>query len=100
MKVVVVHSSWACGDAEPISGSQEINVTPENAPLIAGAKSAGAIKILDASDSELALLDGHVQTQEDGETAYETAVASGDWAASEGSATLTNAEGAAEVLFE
>lgn len=83
MKIEVVYSTWgvgdeASGDAHVFKGgAQEVELTPALAPFIAGGAAAGVCRVLEATDEEQALLDGHVQSQEDGEAAYEAATAEG-----------------------
>lgn len=80
MRISVVYSRWgADGFDEPLHGGEHDleGVTAEQARSIAGAHAAGAVEVLDASPEEEKLLDGHVQTQADGEAALEAAM--GDW---------------------
>lgn len=82
MKVKVVYSLWAAdGFAEPLYGGVHDleDVTEEQARSIAGARSAGVVEVVEATDDELALLEPHVQSQEDGEAAYAAAQESGRW---------------------
>lgn len=79
MKVDVLHAECGLGDEVLVGGPQDVVVTAENAPLLAGAAAAGALNIVEASDEERSLLDGHVQAQEDGEAAYAAAQADGTW---------------------
>lgn len=82
MKVRVIYSVWgADGFDEPFGGGvHELeDVTEEQARSIASAAAAGAVEVIDASKAERSLLDGHVQSQEDGEAAYAAAQESGAW---------------------
>jgi hypothetical protein len=90
MLVEAAHSVVALGDHVLRGGENVLEVTAENAPLVAGAEAAGTIRVLEATDAERALLDGHVESQEDGEAAYDAAVADGRWA--EGQAVELAAE--------
>jgi exosome complex RNA-binding protein Rrp42 (RNase PH superfamily) len=96
MRVEVIHSQFGLGpDVVLVGGSNDVGVTVENAPLLAGAASAGALLIVDATDDERALLAGHVQSQEDGEAAYAEAQADGRW--HEGQAVQHELDEAAHV---
>lgn len=80
MKVRVVYSVWgADGFDRPLAGGDHEleDVTAEQARSIAGAAAAGVVEVLDATDAERALLEGHVESQEDGEAAQ--AAAMGEW---------------------
>lgn len=104
-KINVIYSLWGIGavDDEPgivlSGGEQEVEIvaaigdggvavagdaeTETLAQLpadhLAAGEAAGVVEIVDATDEERALLDGHVQSQEDGERAYLDAQDSGDW---------------------
>lgn len=88
MKFEVIHAQWAVedranADAEPVSVvfpggvHDDVKLTKKSAPVFAAAEAAGSIVIHDVTDAERQLLDGHVQSQEDGEAAL--AEAMGDW---------------------
>lgn len=82
MKVRVIYSVWgADGFDEPLHGGEHDlgDLTEEQARSVAGGYYGGALEIVDATKAERALLEPHVQTQEDGEKAYDAAVESGDW---------------------
>lgn len=80
MTFEVLHSQWAA-DGEVFAGGvhEILKPTPEFLSLLAGAEAAGCVVVLDVSEQHRAKLDKHVQSQEDGEAAYASAVASGDW---------------------
>lgn len=85
-KIEVVYGVWGFGATEDSEGTvldggthDDFEVTAENAPYLAAGESAGVVRILDASDDERGLLEGHVQTQADGEAAYVAAQESGAW---------------------
>jgi hypothetical protein len=88
-KIEVVYGVWGFGatedkEATVLDGGlhEDFEITAENAPYIAAAASEQAgpvIRILEVSDAEAKLLDGHVESQEDGEAAYEAAQADGSW---------------------
>lgn len=80
MKLKVVYSQWgADGFDEPLGGGQHDleDVTEEQARSIAGAAATGVVEVLDATAAEKKLLEGHVQSQEDGEAAFDAA--QGEW---------------------
>lgn len=82
MKLKVVYMLWgADGFDEPLGGGTHDleDVTEEQARSIAGAAASGVVEVLEASKAEQKLLDGHVQSQEDGEAAWQAAFESGDW---------------------
>lgn len=80
-RINIVYSVWGAeGFDEPFSGGvQTVEVTPAFAPILAGAVNARVVELVDPSDELLALLDGHVETQEVSDAAYEEAVQSGAW---------------------
>lgn len=79
MRVEVLTAEHGLGDDVLQGGSNDVVVTAANAPLIAGAVAAGVLLVSDATDDERALLDGHVESQEDGEAAYAAAQKDGSW---------------------
>lgn len=80
MKFGVTISKWGADDAAVFEGGvHELDLTPELAPVFAGAAAAGSIEILETTPAEDELLAGHVQSQVDGEAAYEAAQADGSW---------------------
>lgn len=85
-KIEGVYSQWGYGaegdsEGEILTGGlhEDFEITKENAAHIAGGESAGAVRILEASDAERALLEGHVESQEDSEAAYDAAQKDGSW---------------------
>ena len=103
MKVSAVYSLVAVGDHVFEGGENDLEVTAEIAPLVAGAVSAGSLVVVEATDAELALLEGHVQSQEDGEAEYEKAVGDGRWhegQAIQAAAEEADREAAAKIEIE
>lgn len=70
-------SEWVANGQSFPAGTQEIEVTKELAPALAHAVSLGHVSLEDPHEKLLAALDGHVQSQEDGEAAHEEA--KGEW---------------------
>lgn len=80
MKIEVVYSSWSAEDERYDGGvHDDVKVTKGNAPTFAAAEAAGVIVIVEASRAERQLLKAHVQSQEDGEAAYEQMQKEGRW---------------------
>jgi hypothetical protein len=80
VKIRVVYSLWgADGFDEPFGGGiHELeSLTVAQARSIAGAEAAGVVEVVEATDEERQVLDPHVQSQEDGEAAWQAA--QGDW---------------------
>lgn len=70
----VVYSVWGGGDKSYAGGiHSEENPSEELLRHLAGAEAAGVVNVLEASDAARAAMSGHVQSQEDGEAAYEAA---------------------------
>jgi hypothetical protein len=85
-KIEVVYGVWGFGATEDSEATvldgglhEDFEVTKENAPYLAAGEAAGAVRIVEVSDAEAKLLDGHVESQEDSEKAYEAAQADGRW---------------------
>lgn len=102
MKIEVVYSIWGvgddvAGDAQVFNGGvQDVRVVESSAEYknaggrdaspraiearyLAAGEAAGTIVIVEATDAETAQLEGHVESQEDSEAAYEAAVEAGTW---------------------
>lgn len=82
MKIEVLHSRWGYEDDVYEGGAREIE-KPSKA-LLAGIAAAAAapdppLRVVSASKDERAAMEGAVQSQEDGESAYAKAQASGEW---------------------
>ena len=79
MKLEVLTAHWAADDNVFEGGVHEdVKLTRKLAPLVAGAEAAGVI-VVTASREERKLLGGHVESQADGEKAYERAQKTGRW---------------------
>lgn len=79
MKITVVYSIWGAGEDEFVGGTHDVKLTKKTAPLFAGGEAAGSIIVEECSDDERALLDGHVESQEDSEAKLAEAQADGRW---------------------
>lgn len=89
MQIEVVYTVWGAEDTVFQGGVHELSATEcacgvthgeptaDLLRLIAGAEATGSVNVLDYADSERTTLDSHVQSQEEGETAY--AAAQGEW---------------------
>lgn len=76
----VLTTYWGADDEVFTGGVHEVaKPSPDFLRLVAGAEAAGSVVVLEASDQHRAKLDAAVQSQDDGEAAYDAAVASGDW---------------------
>jgi hypothetical protein len=79
MKFEVVHTVWGADDEVFGGGVHEVaKPTAAFLRLLAGAEAAGSVVILDAAGHRKKL-DGHVQSQAQGEKAYAAAQRSGAW---------------------
>jgi hypothetical protein len=80
VRIEVVHAHWGAEDEVYERGEHELaKPSKKLLRLIAGAEAAGAVVVHVATAAERKLLDGHLQSQADGEAAYKKAVADGDW---------------------
>lgn len=80
MKIEVFNAQWGAGDdVFPGGVHEDVHLTSELAPLVAGAAAAGAIAVLEATEDEQLMLHGHVESDEISQDAYDTAMANGDW---------------------
>lgn len=80
MRFEVVHSVWGADDEVFGGGVHEVaKPTNKLLALLAGAEAAGVVVVLEATDAERGKLDKGVQSQDDGEAAYEKAQADGSW---------------------
>lgn len=79
MQIEVLTTVWGAGDAEFAGGVHEVKLTRTIAAIVAGAEAAGTIRVVGETAAERKMLDRHVQSQDDGEAAYEKAQAEGRW---------------------